>query len=497
MPKNPGTEVLVFTQILTTRADKGKGENGWVGVKQNWNHQSNWVADNFGGADLGDVRRNQRLLTIANVLSGQPHGNLHRMLPDWNDAKAAYEFLKRPEVTFEAVGAAHRKWVRRACAQPGDYLLISDTTTLDYSSHPCTSGLGRVGDNGGLGLFLHSTLAVRVEEWDAGGAPLVQVLGMAVQKCWARTMPTIGAGKEKKAKRLARPRESERWAEAVKTLEYPPPGARWTHVADREADIYEVFETCLQTGSDWIVRANQRRALSDEDGSIFDAVARRLLLGTKDIELRARPGQAARTARVEVRAGPVNLRGPWRPEKRTAPLSMNAVEIRETNPPVGVEPLHWVLLTSWPVDSLEAAWRVAQTYARRWMIEEYHKALKSGANVEQSQLENGSSLQALIGILSVVAVRLFALKYEARTNPDAVLTKNDVDPIWLIVLGQVVSKPPQVWTRRTLLHSIASLGGFKGRKGDGDPGWQSTWWGWQRLMLLTQGFAMATTFRFG
>ena len=489
--------MLVFTQILTTQADKGKGENGWVGVEQNWNRQTQWVEDNFGGAELGDVRRNQRLVRIAGVLAGLPHGNLHRVLPNWNAAKAAYEFLKRPEVNFEAVGAPHRKWVRAACAQPGDYLLISDTTTLDYSSHPCTSGLGRVGDDGGMGLFLHSTLAVHVEKWDAEGAPEVRVLGMAAQKCWARTMPTIGAGKEKKAKRLTRARESDRWAEAVKTLECPPTGARWTHVADREADIYEVFDMCLQTGSDWIVRANQRRALSDEDGSIFDAVGRRPLLGTKNIELRARPGQRARTAQVEVRAGAVSLRGPWRPGKRTMPLAMNAVEIRETNPPPGVEPLHWVLLTSWPVDSLEAAWRVAQSYARRWMIEEYHKALKSGANVEASQLENGSSLQALIGILSVVAVRLFALKYEARTNPDAVLTNDDVDPIWLLVLGQLVSKPPQVWTRRTLLHSIASLGGFKGRKSDGDPGWQSLWRGWQRLMLLAQGFAMATTLRFG
>lgn len=429
---------------------------------------------------------------MVSVLAESPHGSLHRMLPNWQEIKAGYTFLKRPEVTFETVTAAHRQWVNEACSRPGDYVLISDTTTLDYSSHPCTDGLGRVGDDGGRGLLLHSTLAVRVEKWDEEGTPSVRVLGMAAQKCWARMTPTLGSSTEKKKKRLSRERESQRWPEAVESLGRRHEGVRWTQVGDRESDIYEMFEVCEKNGSDWIVRANQRRALSDEDGSVFDAVGRRPLLGTKTIPLRARPGQAARVARVEVRAGPVSLRGPWRPDRRTAPLAMNAAEVLEIDPPEGVEALHWVLLTSWPVERLEAAWRVAQTYARRWMIEEYHKALKSGAGVEQSQLENGASLQALIGILSVVAVRLFALQYESRTNPHEAITEKDVDPVWLVVLGRLVSKPPKVWTRRTLMHGIASLGGFKGRTGDGDPGWRSIWWGWQRLLPLVQGFKLAS-----
>jgi hypothetical protein len=144
-------------------------------------------------------------------------------------------------------------------------------------------------------------------------------------------------------------------------------------------------------------------------------------LGRFGLELRARPGTAARTAQLEIRACPVTLRAPWRPGGKGAACLVRVVEAREIDPPADVkEPLHWVLLTSWPVDGFDPALRVIKTYTRRELIEEYHKALKTGVGVEASELSTCQRLLALLGILAVVAVRLLDLKFQAVTAPDEV-----------------------------------------------------------------------------
>jgi hypothetical protein len=207
----------------------------------------------------------------------------------------AYRLLSRPQTTFEAVAEPHQQRTREACGQAGEYLLIEDTTSLDYTSHEATKGLGRIGDDHGRGLNLHSNLALRIEGWQEHG-PRCSVLGFFHQKCWARTMESIGFGKERKRRRLRRARESQRWGEVYERVEGPPAGVRWTHLGDRETDIYEGLERCRAKGLDWIVRACQPRALADEAGSVFTAVAEAPKLGSFDLEVRARLPQAARVA---------------------------------------------------------------------------------------------------------------------------------------------------------------------------------------------------------
>jgi hypothetical protein len=450
-----------------------------------------WAQAEFAGTQLGDKRRPKRLVKVVAALAEKPSGALNGALLTWAELHAAYRLLGRPEVTMEKVTAVHRDRTRSACEHPGQYLLVEDTTELDFTTHYATVGLGRIGDDGGRGLHMHSTMALRVEGWDKRQVPAVSIVGLFGLQCWARTMPTQGRGQEKKSRRLKRERESQRWATAVYENGGPPAGVFWTHVGDRESDIYETLLKCQQRRTDWIVRANQPRALEGEKGSVFDAVARGALLGAYTLPLRARPGQAARIATVEVRAARVTLRAPWRPDGALPPITTNVVEAREVNAPAGCDPVHWVLLTSWSVDTFAGACRVIQAYTRRWLIEEYHKALKTGVGVEESQLEDADSIRTLAGILCVVALRLLDLKLLSASQPDTPLAPEAIHPTALAILEKKFGAPAAGWTNLTIVVAIARLGGFKARKGDGSPGWISIWRGWHKLTNMVQGFLLA------
>lgn len=440
---------------------------------------------------MGDVRRTRRLVGVAAALAHCPSGTLPQALPHWSELKAAYRLLDNRAVSDEAILAPHLARTRRACTQAGEYLLVEDTTLLDYSGHRATRGLGRIGNDRGRGLLLHTTLAARVEGWDAQERPQMQVLGLAGQECWARTGPSARGQKERWRQRLARGRESERWARTLAQLPERPAGAQWIYLADRESDIYEVFERCREGEVSFIVRAQFARALARADQSVFSAVAAAPVLGTMAVEVRARGGAAARTASVELRACAVQLRGVWRPGGARPDLPLHVVQAREVNAPVGVEPLQWVLLTDLPVATLGQVRRVVGRYTRRWLIEEYHKALKTGAQVERSELESAERLRALVAVLAVVAVRLLNAKLLARARPDEAVEAASFGPEAVALLAAQYGEPPGGWTHASLLVAVARLGGFLARRGDGAPGWQTIWRGWQRLMTMTDGVRLA------
>ena len=450
-----------------------------------------WANVEFGGAELGDRRRCPRLVQLAAKCAQNPHGTLPGSFKRWSEAKAAYRLLEQADVTYEGVIAPHFDRVRTDCCQNGEYLMVEDTTSLDFTSHLAAQDMGRIGDDGGRGLFVHSTLALRIERWTGSHEPEVTVEGLFDQRWWARTTPTIGRGREKKRKRLTRPRESERWAAVVEQIGPPADSARWTFVADRESDIYETFARCQKNRWHFIIRANQPRALADEGGSVFTAVTESPELGRFFVDLRARPGQAARRAQVAVRTCRVQLRGPWRPGGSLEPLTVNVVEAREIDAPQGVEPIHWVLLTDWPVQTFEQAMRVIKAYTRRWLIEEYHKALKTGTSIEDSQLTTAQRITALLGILAVVAVRLLNMKLLATTCPDEPVPADAIGQEALAILEAEYGKPPGGWTNATVLVSIARFGGFLARKSDGNPGWLTIWRGLRQLMLMAQGYDLA------
>jgi len=445
-----------------------------------------WAQEEFAFADLGEPRLNKRVVKIATNLAANPGGTLPQAFGDWAELKAAYRFFDNPVVDFPKVVQPHLERTRLVCREAGEYLIIEDTTVLDFTRHRMTRDLGVIGDGKGRGFELHSALAVRVESWTLEQRPEGQVVGLVDQQC---RRPRPAPPGESRGARLGRRRKSSWWAEALRRAGPPPQGCRWIYIADRESDCYEPIQICQQFGIDFIVRACQDRRLAQEAGKLTEALAKAPVLGESAVELRSRGGEPARTAIVELRSVQVDLDGPWRPGGWQEPLrGVTVLEVREVHTPEGVrEPLHWILLTSLPCLTLAQARQIVGRYTARWWVEEYHKALKSGAGVQDSQLESAGRLEPLIAVLAVVAVRLLNTKMLARSRPEGSEARESFGPQALEILEKKFGKPKGGWSNRQVLIATARLGGFLARKHDGMPGWQTIWRGWQRLMWMCEG----------
>jgi hypothetical protein len=262
------------------------------------------------------------------------------VIPSAHQAKAAYRLLDCPHVTHDAVLGGHVEQVRDALREPGGgtCLLIEDTTTLEYHGLKRAGGLGPIGESYTRGFWLHTALAVR---WDEA-ADRCRVLGLAGQRAWARPPKRPrrrkgkgkgkgkGRGKESNHARQRRTgRESARWASVLSEL--PPPTRRMIYVADRESDIYEVFQRCRDAGCSQVIRAAYPRALAAEleGADLLTAVSVGRLMGVTEVEL----PREGRTARLEVRSATVRLKGPPRPGGRPADLTLNVVRAREVDAP--------------------------------------------------------------------------------------------------------------------------------------------------------------------
>ncbi len=186
----------------------------------------------------------------------------------------------------------------------------------------------------------------------------------------------------------------------------------------------------------------------------------------------------------------VRLQGPERRGGARPELNLNVVEVSELAPPPGGEPLHWLLLSSLPCATWAQVQRVVQCYAARWLVEEYHKALKTGTRVEASQLEEAYRLENLLAVLAIVAVRLLNAKLLARACPDQPVEPHCFGPEALKLLAAKLGCPAGGWTYRSTLIAVARLGGFPARRHDGWPGWQTIWRGWHRLMWMCQGLEL-------
>jgi hypothetical protein len=307
-----------------------------------------WAQQEFALARLGDQRRTQRLVKIASRLAQSPGGTLPQALPEWAELKAAYRFFSQPKVGLVEVQTAHWERTRQRCREPGEYLLIEDTTELDYTGQAATEELGPIGNGGGRGLLLHTTLAVRVESWTRKQRPEGIAQGLFFQQCWARSGPPK-RGRETWRQRMKRARESQRWTLALDQTGRPPPDSHWIFLADREADFYEPIEHCQGRGVDFIIRACRDRAQADAPEHL-KAAAQLPVRGQMNVELRARPGQAARTATVQVRSGRLTFKGPERRGDPKQAFTVNVVEASQINVPSGAAALHWTLLTSLPCE---------------------------------------------------------------------------------------------------------------------------------------------------
>jgi len=264
-----------------------------------------------------------------------------------------------------------------------------------------------------------------------------------------------------------------------------PPTPRVILVADREADLIDVFVHATQRGHDAILRAAWDRRCVEPAGYLWATVAAQPVLGTLDVVVPRHDDGPSRTAVVTLRCARVTLRPP--PHRRAEHLpapSVTAVWVREASPPEGTPPIEWMLLTTLPVEDLTMAETVVRYYPYRWRIERYHYVLKSGCRIEDLQLETFDRLDRALAVYRIVAWRLLWLTYLAREQPDQPCTTVLRPAEWAALYAAHTRRPdpaPAPVTLHTAVRWIAQRGGFLDRRGDGEPGVKTLWRGYRRL----------------
>jgi hypothetical protein len=440
-----------------------------------------WAETTFGTVALGDARRTARAVTVAAALAARPAASLPAAVGDPAALKAAYRLLHEPDVTVGALTAPHRAETMAAAGDVPVVLLVQDTTEFDYTHHRATTDLGPIGNGRGRGYLLQSVLAV---------TPGKIVLGLARLEPFRR-VPAPRRG-ERCDERRDRPRESEVWGRTARDLGAPPSGSRWVHVGDRGADVFTFLTACRAVRTDFLVRVAQDRRATDDDGAatrVLLAARAAPAMADRPLAIPARPGQPARTATVAVAWVPVTVQPPA--DARVGePIPAWVVRVWEPAPPDDTDPVEWVLLTSVPTDTVEAAWERVDWYGCRWLVEEYHRCLKTGCRLEASQLRDLDALWRLLGLRAPIAVRLLILRQAARTDPDQPATAVVPAAVVAIVAAKT-GQPATGMTVRTCWRLIARLGGHQGRRRDGDPGWQTLWTGWLYVQTLLEGVHLA------
>ncbi len=443
-----------------------------------------WAERQFATVQLGDVRRPVRAVDLAARLMRNPSASLPQQMGSRKALKAAYRLLNEEDVTYAALMQPHWEQTRQEAQQQEVVLLVQDTTQVDYTHHPTTTGLGPVGTGRGQGFLLQTVLAVVPDSQ--------QVLGIAHQEPFVRQAAPSGETREQRSQR---PRESQVWTRAVHGIGAPPPGHRWVHVGDRYSDIFAFLQACRQHDTDLVVRAAQNRRIQTPHGQATHLLtfARHLpLQGEQDLELSARHDQPARRARVRLSFSPVTLQPPRREGPGQVPLALWVLRVWEVGRvPAGVEKLEWILLTSVPLRTVADGWERVAWYRCRWLVEEYHQCLKTGCSLEKRQLQEGLGLWRLLGFLSPLAVRLLQLREWARRNPEQ-LAHTVLPQAVVEVVALLAHLPAEALTVRAFWQQVAQLGGYLGRRGDGPPGWKTLWRGWLHVQTLLEGIQLAS-----
>lgn len=440
-----------------------------------------WAEEEFNPVQLGDQRLRKRLLVLARDFYARPQSNVPQSCGgNRAKTKAAYRFFDHPQVSMDAVLQSHYQATVARMAKESVVLLPQDTTSLNYSTHPATENLGPIAtrQEGVIGLLVHDTMAFNLE-----GTPL----GLLDVQCWARDPEQFGKKHQRRRLRFEE-KESVKWLrslEAVARIQSQCPQTRLVSVGDREADIYELFVWATEQAGrpQLLIRAEHNRRVKEEHGYLWEQLGAQPLAGIKQVRVPRRANRAARTAELEVRFGSVELRAP-KTRGRLPNVRLWAVWAREPAPRPGIEAVEWMLLTTLWVESLEQACEKLEWYTRRWGIEIFHRTLKSGCQIETRQLGSADRIEACLAIDMVVAWRIFQLTKLGRETPEVPCTVYFEDIEWKALVGFIRKDPiapPQPPTLREAIRLVASLGGFLGRKGDGEPGTQTIWLGLQRL----------------
>jgi hypothetical protein len=462
---------------------------------QNDSERRTWAEETFGHAQLGDARRVQRLIAMADTAASRPAGTVTGVFTGSAEREGAFRFLESEHVEAAQVASAVFTATARQCAQQPYVFVAVDGTSLTLTDRPQRRELGRVGSSHKptRGLHLMNSLAV-----DTEGAPI----GLLDQVAWAREQPPPKKKKNKKRKKRKsnrgdfRQKETRHWVDSLvrvqELLANEAPDVQPWFQLDRGADCWPVIQTAVERSMLVTIRAVHNRRLSPASGRtpyLHDRLQRQPVLGRYELEVPAKPGREARIATMSVRACTVTL-DLHVSRKRHAQVTLQAVLAQEVGGPGGKARLRWLLLTTHPVTTFEQASAVIDGYTKRWRVEEFHRAWKRGVcNVEDTQLHSREAILKWATILAAVATRAVRLAYLARTTPEvlasAEYSPHEIDAAFILTKRKRDRR--RKVTLREMTDMVAEQGGFAGKYSGRPPGPTVIARGLLRIAALAEG----------
>jgi hypothetical protein len=431
---------------------------------------THWTDVEFADIDLGDTRLDSRARKIMARFSDKPSASIPKSCNGWGETIATYRFLKNDAVEWRDIMAPHWAKTQQRMGEHPVILCLQDTTELNFNGQQI-DGLGPLSYEVQRGMYVHPTYAVTPERLP---------LGVIDAWMWAR---------EKINAAGVRPgiKESGRWIEGygrIAEMAAEMPATRLVYVADREADMIELMAYAQNCGTpaDWLVRAKTDRALPDGE-KLWAHTLDGAPVGEISFAIGARGKQKGRKVRQQLWAKRVEL-----PGRRGVKIAATCLIAREIDAPAGVEPIEWRLLTNRTATTADEVVELIDWYRARWEIEMFFHVLKNACKVESMQLSHIDNLERALALFMVVAWRVSYLMRLGRICPDLdaslFFDPDEIRGAYLLTKERHPERPP---TLNEVVRLIARVGGFLGRKGDGEPGVRTIWQGIQdvRIAALT------------
>lgn len=434
-----------------------------------------YVKNHWDECLLGDERLTERAKLMGEKILEKPDCLIPQQMVTWSATKASYRFLDNPSVTYNDLITPHWKHSKDVTASYDTVLCIQDTSDISFTGHAAIEGMSQLGNGQGQGFLLHSTLAVIPNH-----QPLI--IGLLHQEIYYRKQtPRYETQKDK----YNREKESDVWINSLRAVGNPPSGTNYIDVMDRGADIFRVIKESISQGHNYIIRAAYNRKLENETKNLFDLIRDVTPMGTVHLAVKKRSTQKKRLALLTVASKKVTLLPPY-PSTHEAPIACTVIYAKERRPPEGQEPIEWIILTSLDGTKFEESCKIIDLYAMRWVIEEYHKCLKTGCKLEQRQFKNSERIERLTGFLAVAAICLLHMREQMRTG-QLTLAKEYIPHLMLEIVSKKSSIYAASMTLKQFWIEVAKMGGFLARKNDNDPGWITIWRGWNDLQKMCEG----------
>lgn len=434
---------------------------------------------------FGDLRLTERLEKILDNFTEEPSSSIPEASKSLAATKGAYRFFSNDRVEATAIRQGCYSATIERMQEKGNstFLFKSDSTNIVFTSHKKLRGIGVLRNQKAKGLNLHTTLVSTENE---------VVLGVVDQYCWGRKPEDYGQ-RALRARKPIQEKESYRWIESFRASQNAlPDNSRGIFLADRGADIYELFLEQRKENMHLLIRALHDRELTNSSKKMFSELSSASSAGTIDVLIKRSGERKERVAKLEIRYKHISIKPP-KSKKNLLPISMTMIFAQEITEGEIEDRISWKLLTTLPIDRIEDASYAVFTYAKRWLIERYHYVLKQGCQVEELQLEEANRIDKAIAVYTIIACRIMHMTYLARSNPELSCTEVFNENEWraLYCYANKTSKEPtNPMTLHEAIMMLAKIGGFLGRKGDGYPGVKVIWRGIKKLEGATEMYCL-------